>query len=36
MNILYISASPRENSNTDYLLKLALSIIGGKSLKPAD
>jgi len=36
VDILYISGSPRENSNTDILLKLALSITGGKLIKLAD
>jgi len=33
MNILYISGSPRKNSNTDILLKETLSITGGKFIK---
>jgi multimeric flavodoxin WrbA len=36
MNILYISGSPRKNSNTDFLLKLALSITGGEFIKLVD
>jgi len=36
MKILYISGSPREKSNTDYLLKLALSITGGQFVKIID
>ncbi|HDN81311.1 MAG TPA: flavodoxin family protein, partial [Methanomicrobia archaeon] len=36
MKILYISGSPRKNSNTDYLLKLTLSITGGEFFKLAD
>ncbi|MGB9682026.1 MAG: flavodoxin family protein [bacterium] len=36
MDILYISGSPRKNSNTDMLLKLALSITGGDFIKLAD
>lgn len=30
MNILYISGSPRKESNTDILLKLTMSITGGE------
>ncbi|MHA1297285.1 MAG: flavodoxin family protein [Promethearchaeota archaeon] len=33
MKFLYISGSPRKNSNTDYLLNLVLSITGGKFIK---
>ena len=33
MKILYISGSPRKNSNTDYLLKITQSITGGEFLK---
>lgn len=33
MNILYVSGSPRAKSNTDYLLKEALSVTGGVFLK---
>ena len=36
MNVLYISGSPRKRSNTDYLLKLILSITGGRFLKLSD
>ena len=36
MKVLYISGSPRKNSNTDYLLKETLSVIGGEFLKIAD
>ncbi len=36
MKVTYISGSPRKNSNTDYLLKLALSITGGKFIKLTD
>jgi len=36
MKILYISGSPRKKSNTDYLLRLALSITGGKFIKLTD
>ena len=36
MNVVYISGSPRKNSNTDYLLKLALSITGGEFVKLVD
>jgi multimeric flavodoxin WrbA len=36
MNVLYISGSPRDNSNTDYLLNLALSITDGQFLKLID
>jgi len=36
MDILYISGSPRKKSNTDYLLKLILSITGGLFLKLSD
>ena len=33
MKILYVSGSPRKKSNTDYLLKLMLSITGGQFVK---
>jgi len=33
MNILYISGSPRADSNTDILLHTALSVTGGQLLK---
>ena len=33
MKILYISGSPRKNSNTDYLLKITQSITGGEFIK---
>ena len=33
MKTLYISGSPRKNSNTDYLLKITLSITGGEFIK---
>ncbi|MGB9552753.1 MAG: flavodoxin family protein [bacterium] len=36
MRILYISGSPRKNSNTDILLNLALSITGGDFIKLTD
>jgi multimeric flavodoxin WrbA len=36
MNALYISGSPRRKSNTDYLLKLTMSITGGQFVKLAD
>ncbi len=36
MKALYISGSPRKNSNTDYLLKEVLSVTGGEFLKIAD
>jgi len=36
MKILYVSGSPRKNSNTDYLLKETLSLTGGELLKIAD
>ncbi|MHA1490044.1 MAG: flavodoxin family protein [Promethearchaeota archaeon] len=36
MNVLYISGSPKKRSNTDYLLKLMLSITGGHFLKLSD
>jgi multimeric flavodoxin WrbA len=36
MNILYVSGSPRAKSNTDYLLKEALSVTGGVFLKVVD
>ncbi len=36
MNILYISGSPRNNSNTDYLLKHTLDQTGGEFLKLTD
>ena len=36
MKVLYISGSPRKNSNTDYLLKEILSVTGGELLKIAD
>jgi multimeric flavodoxin WrbA len=36
MNVLYISGSPRDNSNTDYLLNLALSIADGQFIKLTD
>jgi multimeric flavodoxin WrbA len=36
MKILYISGSPRKNSNTDTLLKEILSITGGDFLKITD
>ena len=36
MKIVYISGSPREKSNTDYLLKLTLSITGGQFVKLTD
>jgi len=36
MNAVYISGSPRKNSNTDILLKVALSITGGKLIKLSD
>ena len=36
MKVLYISGSPRKNSNTDYLLKETLSVTGGEFLKITD
>lgn len=36
VNIVYISGSPRKDSNTDHLLKTALSVTGGEFLKLAD
>jgi len=36
VKILYISGSPRKKSNTDHLLKMALSITGGQFLKLVD
>jgi multimeric flavodoxin WrbA len=36
MKVLYISGSPRKNSNTDYLLKETLTMTGGEFLKIAD
>jgi multimeric flavodoxin WrbA len=36
MNVVYISGSPRDNSNTDYLLNLALSIADGQFVKLTD
>ena len=36
MNIMYVSGSPRKNSNTDYLLKEALSVTGGELVKITD
>jgi len=36
VKILYVSGSPRKESNTDHLLRLALSITGGKFLKLTD
>ena len=36
VNIVYISGSPRKHSNTDYLLKLTLSITGGQFVKLSD
>jgi len=36
MKIVYISGSPRKKSNTDYLLKLTLSITGGQFIKLTD
>jgi multimeric flavodoxin WrbA len=36
MKILYISGSPRKNSNTDYLLNVLNSINGGTVLKLSD
>jgi len=36
MNSIYISGSPRENSNTDILLKRLLSKTGGKFIKLTD
>jgi len=35
-NIIYISGSPRKRSNTDILLKIALEITGGESIKLSD
>jgi multimeric flavodoxin WrbA len=36
MKVLYLSGSPRKNSNTDYLLKEALAVTGGQLLKIND
>ena len=36
MDIVYISGSPRKGSNTDYLLKIALSVTGGQFIKLVD
>ncbi|NNG67597.1 flavodoxin family protein [Caldanaerobacter subterraneus] len=36
MNVLYISGSPRKKSNTDILLKLTMSVTGGKFIKLVD
>lgn len=36
MNIIYISGSPRKNSNTEILLKEAMSITGGTLIKLSD
>ena len=36
MNIVYVSGSPRENSNTDVLLEAARSVTGGKLIKLVD
>jgi len=36
MKAIYISGSPRGRSNTDYLLELILSIVGGQFVKLAD
>ena len=33
MNILYVSGSPRKDSNTDFLLKSMISLTGGKFVK---
>lgn len=33
INVIYISGSPRENSNTDYLLRITQSITGGTFIK---
>lgn len=36
MDIMYVSGSPRRKSNTEYLLKIALSVTGGRFVKLAD
>lgn len=36
MKIVYISGSPRKNSNTDYLLKKCSAILGGELIKLSD
>lgn len=36
MNVVYVSGSPREDSNTDYLLKIALACTGGQLIKLSD
>lgn len=36
MNIVYVSGSPRKDSNTDILLKESLSITGGTFIKLSD
>lgn len=33
MNVIYVSGSPREESNTDFLLEKSLEITGGEFLK---
>ena len=36
MNVVYISGSPRGNSNTDYIMRIASSVTGGQIVKLAD
>jgi multimeric flavodoxin WrbA len=36
MNVLYVSGSPIKKSNTDHLLKEALSVTGGELIKVSD
>ncbi len=36
MRIVYVSGSPRKNSNTDYLLKSVLSVASGRFVKLSD
>ncbi|HHC19134.1 MAG TPA: flavodoxin family protein, partial [Euryarchaeota archaeon] len=36
MKVLYISGSPRRKSNTDFLLRVTMSVTGGKFIKLVD
>jgi len=36
MNVIYISGSPRKNSNTDHLLRHTLSVVDGRFVKLTD
>lgn len=36
MNVVYISGSPRRTGNTDYLLRIALSVTSGQFIKLAE